>query len=99
MHTGRDENEPQAAQHLIQELIQTFPREKEVIMTFAQQLKEDYKKEFMSTFAQQLKQEGLKREHHKALAIAKSLLKQNVPLSVIKSATGLSEQELVIEKA
>ncbi|MES2141781.1 MAG: hypothetical protein V4471_02695 [Pseudomonadota bacterium] len=45
-------------------------------------------------------QQGLEQgEHRKALAIARNLLKQNVPLSVIKSATGLSEQELELEDA
>ncbi len=41
-------------------------------------------------------QEG---EHRKALAIAKNLLKQKIPLPVIKSATGLSEEELMLEDA
>ncbi len=60
---------------------------------------EDYREDVMNA-AQQLKQQGLEQgEHRKALAIAKNLLKQNIPLSVIKSATGLSEQELELEDA
>jgi predicted transposase/invertase (TIGR01784 family) len=61
--TTQDETEPQAAQHLIQELIQAFPDEtaRKSIMTFAQQLKEDYKQEFMGTIAQQLEQKGLQK--------------------------------------
>ncbi|MES2998001.1 MAG: Rpn family recombination-promoting nuclease/putative transposase [Pseudomonadota bacterium] len=60
INTSQDDSEPQAAQHLIQELIQAFPEEpaRRSIMTFAQQLKEDYKQEFMGTLAQQLKQQG-----------------------------------------
>ena len=53
--------------------------------------------------AQQLKQQGLQQglqqgEQSKALAIAtiaRNLLKQKVALSTIKTATGLSERELV----
>ena len=41
-------------------------------------------------------QQGEKR---KALAIARSLLNQNIPLAVIKSETGLSEQEIELEDA
>jgi predicted transposase/invertase (TIGR01784 family) len=105
MSTTQDENEPQAAQQLIKELMQAFPEEaaRRTIMTFAQQLKEEYKQEFMGTLAQQLKQEGRQEgrqegERRKALLIARNLLKKNVPMSVIKSATGLSEQELVLEE-
>jgi predicted transposase/invertase (TIGR01784 family) len=45
---------------------------------------------------QQGRQEG---ERHKALVIAKNLLKQNISWSVIQSATGLSEQVLSLRKA
>ncbi|MFZ2499686.1 hypothetical protein [Methanosarcina sp.] len=41
-------------------------------------------------------QRGLQGRHEEAIAIAKNLLKKKVPLSVIKSATGLSEQELIL---
>ncbi len=44
---------------------------------------------------QEGRQEG---ERHKALVIAKNLLKQNISWSVIQSATGLSEQELALEE-
>jgi hypothetical protein len=65
-------------------------------MTFTKQFKEDLKQEFMrGSLVKQLKQQG---ERHKALIIAKNLLKQNIPWSVIQSATGLSEQELALEK-
>lgn len=45
-------------------------------------------------------EEGLKQgRHEKTIAIAKKLLKQNMLLSVIKSATALSEQALELEDA
>ncbi len=67
-------------------------------MTFTQQLKEEYQQKFIDTFAQQLKEAGLRQdEYRKALLIARNLLKKPVPLSVIKSATGLSEQALISE--
>lgn len=50
--------------------------------------------------AQQLKQQGREEgRHEEALAIAKNLLKNKVPLSVIKLSTGLSEQDLALEDA
>ncbi|MFM2322291.1 MAG: hypothetical protein RLZZ225_444 [Pseudomonadota bacterium] len=49
---------------------------------------------------QQGRQEGRQEgERHKALVIAKNLLKQNISWSVIQSATGLSEQVLSLRKA
>ncbi|MGB8285219.1 MAG: hypothetical protein CFE62_006865 [Candidatus Aquirickettsiella gammari] len=58
-------------------------------------VREEVEKNHQS-WLQQGRQEG---EHRKALLIARNLLKKNVPLSVIKSATGLSEQELALEDA
>ncbi|WP_339050828.1 Rpn family recombination-promoting nuclease/putative transposase [Rickettsiella endosymbiont of Xylota segnis] len=101
VNTSQDDSEPKAAQHLIEELIKAFPEEpaRKTIMTFAQQLKEEYKQEFMGTLAQQLKQEGLQQGlqqgRQEVLALVRNLLKQNVPLATIKSASGLSEQELL----
>ena len=57
-------------------------------------VREEVEKNHQS-WLQQGRQEG---ERRKALLIAKNLLKKNVPMSVIKSATGLSEQELVLEE-
>ena len=69
-------------------LAETLPNYREDIMTLAQQLE------------QKGLQQGLQQgERRKALAIARSLLNQNVPLPVIKSATGLSEQEIELEDA
>ncbi len=63
VNTSQDDSEPKAAQHLIDELIKAFPEEpaRKTIMTFAQQLKEEYKQEFMGTFAQKIEQQGLQR--------------------------------------
>ncbi|MES2998701.1 MAG: transposase, partial [Pseudomonadota bacterium] len=75
------------------------------IMTFAQQLKEDYKQEFMGTLAQQLKQEGLQQglqqgreegRHAGILAVArKLLLEESASPQVVKRLTGLSEDEIM----
>ncbi|WP_010597575.1 Rpn family recombination-promoting nuclease/putative transposase [Rickettsiella massiliensis] len=94
VNTTQDENEPQAAQHLIKELIQAFPEEpaRRTIMTFAQQLKEEYKQEFMGTFSEQLKQQG---RHEEALEIAKNMLAKRLDHEFIKEMTGLSDQDLV----
>jgi predicted transposase/invertase (TIGR01784 family) len=59
-------------------------------MTLAQQLEQDLE-QGLEKGREQGRQEG---EHRKALLIAKNLLRKSVPLSVITSATGLSEQEL-----
>lgn len=53
------------------------------------------------TFAHQLEQKGLQKglqqgERRKALLIARNLLKKNISLDILKSATGLSEQELAL---
>jgi|GEM_PF-3777571 predicted transposase/invertase (TIGR01784 family) len=103
--TSQDDSEPQAAKHLIQELIQAFPQEKEVIMTFAQQLKEDYKQECMATLAQQLEQKGLQQgreegreegRHEGMLAIARRLLlEEGASPQAVKRLTGLSEAEIM----
>ena len=61
---------------------------------------------YVTSFEQLSREEGLQQglqqgreegRHEQAIAIAKNLLKKKVPLSVITSATGLSEQELVLE--
>lgn len=44
---------------------------------------------------QQGRQEGLQQGRREALALVRNLLKQKVPLAAIKSASGLSEQELL----
>ncbi|MDQ5900043.1 MAG: hypothetical protein QG624_962 [Pseudomonadota bacterium] len=80
LSTAQDETEPHAAQHLIQELIQAFPEEKEVIMTFAQQLK------------QEALEEG---EHRKAIAIAKNLLAEDMPPQAVQRLTGLPKNEVM----
>ena len=106
VNTSQDDNEPQAAQHLIQELIQAFPEEpaRKTIMTFAQQLKEEYKQEFMGTLAQQLRQEGLAQgleqgleqgRRQEDLVIARRMLNKGVDLSFIKEITQLSHQDLL----
>lgn len=40
-------------------------------------------------------QQGLEQGRQEVLALVRNLLKQNVPLATIKSASGLSEQELL----
>lgn len=84
INNSQDENEPEAAKQLIQELLQAFPEKtaRKTIMTFAEQLR------------QEGLQQGARRE---ALVIARNLIKQNVPWPVIQSATGLTEQELRLE--
>lgn len=44
---------------------------------------------------QQGRQEGLQQGRREALALVRNLLKQKVPLAAIKSASGLSEKELL----
>jgi hypothetical protein len=61
-------------------------------MTFAEQLKEDYKQEFMDTFAQQLEQKGRKEED---LVIAKRMLARGTDRNFIKDVIGLSDQDLL----
>ncbi|BBB15366.1 transposase [Candidatus Rickettsiella viridis] len=99
LSTTQDETEPKAAKRLIEELIKAFPEEsaRHTIMTFAEQLKEDYKQEFMSTLAQQLKQQG---EYNRALDIAKSLLAEGMPIALVKKVTKLSDLDFIeLEKA
>ena len=65
-------------------------------MTFAEQLKEDYKQEFMGTIAQQLKQQGREEgEHRRAVAIAKKLIAQGKSIQYIQDLTGLPENEVM----
>lgn len=84
LSTTQDETEPKAAQHLIKELIQAFPKEKEVIMTFAQQLKQEG--------IQQGVQQGLKEAN---LLIAKKMLARGYKLDAIKDLLELSDQALL----
>ena len=66
-------------------------------MTFAQQLKEEYKQEFMGTLAQQLKQEGRQEGRYE---IAKSLLAEGWSLDLVKKVTKLPDLDLAeLEKA
>lgn len=95
LSTTQDETEPKAAQHLIKELIKAFLEEpaRQAIMTFAEQLKEDYKQEFMSTLAQQLKQEGV-------YEVAKNLLAEGMSIELVKKVTKLPDLDLIeLEKA
>lgn len=59
VNTSQDETEPQAAQHLLRELIQVFPQEREVIMTFAQQLKQEGRQEEGKMIAKKMLAQGL----------------------------------------
>jgi len=59
MTVGEEEEDAQAGRHLIEELVGTFPQERETIMTFAEQFRQEGLKEGM-TFAEQFRQEGLK---------------------------------------
>lgn len=89
INNTQDENDPQAAKLLIQDMLEAFPEKtaRKTIMTFAEQLR------------QEGLQQGLQQgERRKALMIARNLLKQNIPWPVIQSATGLSEQELLTEE-
>ena len=97
VNTTQDENEPQAARHLIKELIQAFPEQltRRTIMSFAQQLKEEHKQEFMSTFAQQLKEKGLQQGRKKErYEMAKNLLAEGLPLDLVKKVTKLPDLDL-----
>ena len=64
-------------------LAEALPNYREDIMTLAQQLK------------QEGLQQGLQQGREEFLALIRNLLKQNVPLATIRSASGLSEQELL----
>jgi predicted transposase/invertase (TIGR01784 family) len=98
VNTSQDEIEPQAAQHLIRELIQVFPQEREVIMTFAQQLKQEGRQEGLQegmTFARQLKQEGRQEgRQEQGMMIAKKMLAKGLDIAFIKELTNISEKEL-----
>lgn len=78
----RDEA-PNAVGQLVQTLSTVFPKEKNMIMTFAQQLRQEG--------LQQGLQQGRREED---LVIAKRLLSMDVKHDLIKKATGLSDQEL-----
>lgn len=94
VNTSQDDSEPKAAQHLIEELIKAFPEEpaRKTIMTFAQQLKEEYKQEFMGTFAQQLKQQGRQEgRQEERYEMAKNLLAEGLSLDLVKKVTKLPD--------
>ncbi len=98
LSTTQDETEPKAAQHLIQALISAFPEEptRKSIMTFAQQLKEEYKQEFMNTIARQLQQQSLEQgRREEDLIIAKRMLARGTNREFIKNVTSLSDQDLL----
>lgn len=78
LNASQDETEPHAVKDLIHELIQVFPQEREVIMTFAQQLK------------QEGRQEGLQE---KEVMIAKKMLDKGLDIAFIKELIDISEQE------
>lgn len=68
------------------------------------ELEEEKNMSYVTSFERDGLEKGLQQgreegERRKALAIARSLLNQNIPLTVIKSATGLSEQEIELEDA
>lgn len=98
VNASQDETEPQAAQHLIRELIQVFPQEREVIVTFAQQLKQEGRQEGLKeglTLAQQLKQEGRQEgRQEQEIMIAKRMLAKGLDSAFIKEFIDLSEREL-----
>jgi predicted transposase/invertase (TIGR01784 family) len=72
-------------------LAEALPNYTGAIMTFAQQLKEEYKQEFMGTLAQQLKQEGCQEGRYE---IAKSLLAEGWSLDLVKKVTKLPDLDL-----
>ena len=81
----QDEEVPNAVEQLVHILTTDLPEEKEIIMTFAQQLE------------QKGLQKGLQQgEYRKALLIARNLLNEKISLDIIKSATGLSEKDLAL---
>ena len=100
VNTSQDKTEPQAAQHLIHELIQVFPQEREVIMTFAEQLKEEGRQEGL-ILAQQLKQEGRQEgRQEQEIMIAKKMLAKGLDSAFIKEFIDISEKEWAdLEKA
>lgn len=84
----QDENEPDAVEQLVQILTTDLPEDKELIMTFAQQLKQ----QGLEQGLQQGLEEG---EHRKAIAIAKRLITQGKPIQYIQDLTGLPENEVM----
>jgi recombination-promoting nuclease RpnB len=93
VNTGQDETDPQAAQHLIHELIQVFPQEREVIMTFAQQLKQEGRQKGL--------QEGIRQgRRQEGILIAKKMLAKGLDIAFVKELVDISENELAdLEKA
>jgi predicted transposase/invertase (TIGR01784 family) len=87
-----DEEVPNAVEQLVQILTTDLPEDKEIIMTFAQQLK------------QQGLEQGLKKgleegEHRKAIAIAaiaKKLLDEGRSPGAVQKLTGLSEKDIMV---
>jgi len=76
----QDENEPDAVEQLVQILTTDLPEDKELIMTFAQQLE------------QKGREEG---EYRKAIVIAKNLLAEGMLPQAVQRLTGLSEKEVI----
>ncbi len=69
LSTSQDEMEPKAAKHLIEELIKAFPEKpaRQTIMTFAEQLKEEYKQEAWHEVAKSLLATGMPIEQVRKL--------------------------------
>lgn len=78
------DEEPNAVEQLVQTFITAFPEEKDIIMTFAQQLE------------QKGLQKGLQQgRREEDLIIAKRMLNMGADYDFIKKATGLSDQDLL----
>jgi predicted transposase/invertase (TIGR01784 family) len=94
-NTSEDVSEPQAAQHLIQELIQAFPEEaaRKQIMTFAQQLKQEALQQGLEKGLEKGREEG---RHEGILSVAKRLLvEEGMSPQAIQRLTGLPEKEVM----
>ncbi len=82
IYSSADERSPSVTA-VTQILIEALPNEREVIMTFAEQLKQEGRREG--------RQEG---EHQKALSIAEKMLDAGAELAFIKQVTELSDKEI-----
>lgn len=81
---AQDETEPDAVDQLVQIFTTDLPEDKDIIMTFAQQLE------------QKGLQKGLKQgRREEDLVIAKRMLNMGVDYNFIKKATHLSDQDLL----
>jgi len=78
---------------LIHELIQVFPQEREVIMTFAQLLKQEGRQKGL--------QEGIRQgRRQEGILIAKKMLAKGLDIAFVKELVDISENELAdLEKA